>query len=100
MTEGPRDLGTFPVHLGLGGRAESQPAFTGMDWYAAYCARVAADGKEGRLVSLHHFTADWDSWEMHPAGDEVVVCLSGKMTLVQEQSDGTIHRETIGPAST
>ena len=26
---------------------------------------------------------------MHPHGDEVVVCLSGAITLVQEMADGT-----------
>jgi mannose-6-phosphate isomerase-like protein (cupin superfamily) len=92
-----RDLRTFPVHLGLGARAEAQPAFTGMDWYAAYAARVASDGAEGRLVSLHEFSADWDMWEMHPAGDELVVCLSGRITLIRELADGTHHAETIGP---
>lgn len=59
-----RDLGTYPAHLGSGGRAETQPAFTGMDWYEAYALRTAADGRDGRLV----FTSDWNSWEMHPAG--------------------------------
>lgn len=48
-----RDLRTHPLHLGLGARAEGQPAFAGMDWYEAYARRTAGDGAEGRLVSLH-----------------------------------------------
>lgn len=82
-------LRTNPIHLGLGARAEAQPAFTGMEWYEAYAARTAADGAEGRLVSLHDFAASWASWEMHPSGEEVVVCLSGEMTLVQELEGGS-----------
>ena len=50
---------------------------------------VAADGPEGRLVSAYRFAEDWDSWERHPAGDEVVICLDGRMTLHQEKADGS-----------
>lgn len=96
MTGAAHDLRTYPAHLGLGARAEAQPAFTGMDWYAAYAQRAAADGREGRLVSMHDFTGNWDSWEMHPAGDELVICTSGEMTLIQELPDGSCRSEVIG----
>lgn len=95
MTRRVHDLRQHPVHLGLGATAQAQPPFTGMAWYADYARRVAADGSEGRLVSLHDFTDDWDSWEMHPAGDELVVCFSGEMTLIQETPDGAFHSETL-----
>lgn len=36
------------------------------------------------LVSCHSFSADWSSWEMHPAGDEVVCLLSGRAKMVLE----------------
>lgn len=89
------DLRACPIHLGLGARALAQPPFTGMEWYEAYAARTAADGAEGRLVSLYDFTESWTSWEMHPAGDEVVVCLSGEMTLIQESPDGAFHSQPL-----
>lgn len=89
MSEFCHDLRKQPVHLGLGARAEAQPAFSGMDWYEAYAARTAADGAEGRLVALHDFSEDWTSWEVHPAGDEVVACLAGELTLLQELEDGS-----------
>ena len=86
-----------PLHLGLGARAIAQPAFTGaMDWYTDYSERHMADGAEGRLVGMHTFTQDWTSWEMHPAGDEVVLCLAGEMTLHQEFPDGRCEAVTIG----
>lgn len=88
---------TTPLHLGLGARAEVQPDFTGMAWYADYSDRTAADGAEGRLVTMSRFTESWTSWEMHPAGDEVVICLSGEMTLHQELADGGRSVVTIGP---
>ena len=92
-----RSLETFPLHLGLGAIAVPQPEFTGMEWYEAYGARHGADGAEGRLVSMHSFDASWESWEMHPAGDEVVVCTSGEIILVQELRDGSQTRITLGP---
>jgi homogentisate 1,2-dioxygenase len=82
-------LERFPLHLGLGARAVSQPEFTGMEWYAAYVERNAADGSEGRLVSHYSFSESWTSWERHPAGEEVVICTAGEITLFQEFPDGT-----------
>ncbi len=92
-----RSLFAFPIHLGLGATALSQPAFTGLDWYEAYGNRVAADGVEGRLVSLYRFTEGWDSWEMHPPGHEVVICTGSSITLQREFPDGTTDRVTLGP---
>ncbi len=34
------------------------------------------------LISEFEFTEDWPTWEQHPAGDEIVVLLSGKAELV------------------
>lgn len=89
-------LFTTPIHLGLGARAEIQPDFTGMEWYAEYSRRAEADGAEGRLVSLYRFTEDWTSWEQHPAGDEVVVCVAGTLRLHQELSNGETKTLTLG----
>ena len=83
------------VHLGLGATAVPQPPFDGMEWYQAYGNRHAADGREGRLVSQHTFTDGWPTWEMHPLGDEVVVCTSGEMVLRQEFPDGRQEEVTL-----
>lgn len=91
----PLSLERFPLHLGLGARAESQLEFTGMEWYVAYAERNAEDGAEGRLVSQYSFTESWTSWEMHPAGDEVVICIAGEITLIQELPDGTASSVTL-----
>jgi len=84
-------LESFPLHLGLGAQAVPQPEFTGMEWYDAYVERNAADGNEGRLVSLFSFSESWTNWERHPAGDEAVICTAGEMTLIQELPDG-VHK--------
>ena len=45
------DIFVYPLHLGLGATAASEPEFTGeMSWYDAYLERHRADGLEGRLV--------------------------------------------------
>jgi len=84
------------IHLGLGASADPQPPFTGMDWYEAYGKRADGDGAEARLVSQHCFTKSWDVWEMHPEGAEVVICLEGSLTLIQEV-DGEHVPTTLGP---
>ena len=86
-----------PLHLGLGATAIMQPHFTGIDWYRGYGERHGHDGAEGRLVSMHCFSESWESWEMHPLGDEVVLCLAGQITLHQQHSDGAVASVTIGP---
>jgi mannose-6-phosphate isomerase-like protein (cupin superfamily) len=85
MPDAPFDLARFPVHLGLGATVTSLPEFDGSPvWYERYGNAHADDGAEGRLVSLHTFTESWGSWEMHPAGAELVVCVEGRITLHQE----------------
>lgn len=88
-------LADYPIHLGRGARAIPQPAFTGMDWYEAYGTRHDDDGAAGRLISLHRFTESWDSWEMHPHGDEVVFCTAGSIALIQELPDGNLAQLTL-----
>ncbi|HYF46873.1 MAG TPA: cupin domain-containing protein [Acidimicrobiales bacterium] len=84
------ELSRFPVHLGRGARVVPLPEMDGsMAWFERYAAEHAADGDEGRLVTMFSFTEPWDSWEVHPHGEELVLCVSGSMTLHQELADGT-----------
>ena len=85
------------IHLGVGATAIPQPTYTDGSWYEGYGERHDGDGAAGRLVSMYIFTADWSEWEMHPAGDEMVLCTAGRMTLHQEFKDGTTATVTIGP---
>lgn len=86
-----KTLDRFPVHLGRGGTMISEPEFgRDMSWYMDYGTRHADDGADGRLVGLYSFTENWGSWERHPAGGELVYCISGAMTLYQEMADGSV----------
>jgi quercetin dioxygenase-like cupin family protein len=91
-----RDISRFPIHLGRGATAVAEPEFTGVEWYAAYMARHASDGTEGRVVLMYSFDAPWTSWEVHPNGHEVVICTAGEIALVQEIG-GKHVRTTLRP---
>lgn len=85
------NLEQHPIHLGLGATADVEPTFTGeLSWYEGYAARHAKDAAEGRLVSMYSFTEPWTSWEMHPNGAEVVLCIAGSMTLYQQRGNGRV----------
>lgn len=88
-------LDTQPIHLGLGATAIVEPAFTGNDWYEAYAARHEGDGVEGRVVMQYHFSESWGMWEVHPLGAEVVLCVDGRVTLIQQGDDGSETRVTL-----
>ncbi|MFE6398073.1 cupin domain-containing protein [Streptomyces alboflavus] len=91
------DLRTTPVHLGLGSRAKPVEGFA---WepevLQAYSAAVASDGAEGRIVTIFDGDGPDDQWERHPAGDELIVCLSGSVTVTREV-DGVPDRVVLGP---
>ena|SRR5579862_8709284 len=58
------------------------------------------DGFRGRiLVSSLGFDADWPTWEIHPAGDEIVCLQSGRATLVLERDGGEKTIELREPGS-
>jgi mannose-6-phosphate isomerase-like protein (cupin superfamily) len=74
------DLLRTYVHLEDGGGAT--PVEVGEDFWARLHDRH--DLNEGRLVCVFHVEqpSDWQHWEMHPAGEEIVALLSGAVDLV------------------
>ena len=85
------------IHLGPTATAIPQPPFTDSACYEAYGARHGSNGLDGQLVTQWEFTADWDSWEMHPHGEEVVICTAGAITLHQQFADGSTASVTLLP---
>ncbi len=91
-------LEQFPIHLGPGGTMETQPEIGhDMSWFMDYGQRSSADGADGRLVCVLNFGEDWTSWERHPAGGELVYCLSGRMIVHQEMADGQVVTTQLLP---
>jgi len=56
------------------------------------------DFKGHTLLSCHEFSEPWSSWERHPAGDEIVLLLSGRTDFRLETPAGeeTLHLEEPG----
>lgn len=50
------------------------------------------------LVSEHEFKSAWPTWEMHPAGDELVYLLEGDVDFVLwvESKEQTVHVDRPG----
>jgi mannose-6-phosphate isomerase-like protein (cupin superfamily) len=96
-TTEPIDLTTTPIHLGLGATAS---VIDGFSWdpavLVAYGQAAADDGIEGRMVMIFDGDESWTSWERHPVGEEVVICLSGHATAICER-DGEEVRFELTP---
>ena len=54
----------------------------------------------GRLLGATAQTKDWSHWEMHPAGDEILILMSGAFGLQIERADGTIETIEMRAGST
>jgi len=57
--------------------------------------KVEAVTQGGWLVSRFTHGADWPHWEMHPHGDEVLICVSGAMRFDLEHADGTVEEVSL-----
>ena len=85
MSDGPFDLSRTFVHLGLGATATLLPDFAwSPEYLESYRARFADDGKDGRLVCVVAQDTTWVDWERHPAGEEVVFLISGRVDVVRD----------------
>lgn len=71
---------------------DSARAMEGGDrFWAAIQERRDLD--EGRLMGVTGQSADWVHWERHPAGEEILTLLSGKMELILDMEGG--ERRTV-----
>lgn len=97
METRPFTLSETPLHLGVGAVAVPLEGFSwSPEYLGAYDERYAHEAGEGRLVTWFDMTEDWTSWEAHPAGEEVVICFSGRFRLHQELEGETATVE-VGP---
>jgi len=71
------DPATTYVHLGTGTEVALVPVDPG--FWATVGQRD--DLQQGRLITCFEQGGDWDVWERHPAGDEVIYVLGGSCTF-------------------
>ncbi len=74
------------VHLRDGG--VMSPITVDAQFWSALAGGQLPALDQGRLLSCYRFDADWSSWEMHPAGDELVMLLDGRAEFLLEQANG------------
>jgi mannose-6-phosphate isomerase-like protein (cupin superfamily) len=86
------DARTTYVHLAEGPEVRLLPVTD--DFWATIGERT--DLQRGRLVTSFDQVEDWDVWEMHPGGDEVVCVVAGALTVHLEQVDG-VESLDLGP---
>jgi len=77
----PFALGKNFIHLADAGGATPVPV--GPDFWERIAER--RDLHEGRLLTFFHLGPGNMHWEMHPAGDEILIMVSGKTAIVLEE---------------
>lgn len=92
ITQPAFDLRTTYVHLEDGGAARHIPVAE--DFWAKIGERT--DLHTGRLVTSFRMTDDWNHWEMHPAGDELIVLVSGRVEFRLQGAEGERTVEVRG----
>ena len=83
------------LHVRDGGDASALPVSEA--FWEALGAGKHPELDEGRLLSAFSFSEPWTTWERHPAGEELVMLLSGAATLLLEEADGVRAIELAAP---
>lgn len=94
MSDSPYQLESDAIHLGGPRSAIPIPAFN--NGYDRYMAAHCTEAEPGRLVGMHESKEDWPVWEIHPAGDEIVIVTKGRAEFLQE-INGEVKRTVVGP---
>jgi mannose-6-phosphate isomerase-like protein (cupin superfamily) len=74
------DLETTYLSLDGQGAVASHPV--GPDFWATIDRNPDI---KGTLITAFEGETDWPHWEMHPAGDEILLLLDGRLTLLVEE---------------
>ncbi len=93
-------LTNTPVHFAAGGGATTIGDFTfDPAGFGAYISALTTGEDPGRLVFVEHSAEPWGMWECHPAGDEMVIVISGVAEFIQEVDGAVVRtRATAGQA--
>lgn len=92
-----KDILSTYLHFQDGGRADTVPVSESFWKEMAEGMHPRLD--QGRLMSAFTFSEAWPVWERHPAGEELVMLLSGAATLVLEESGQERTVELSAPGS-
>ena len=84
MTKAIGPFQAVDTYLHLGPDGAAVPLDVGESFWEKLGSGGFAHLGPGRLLSTYDFSENWSSWEMHPAGEEIVVLISGEMEFVLE----------------
>jgi mannose-6-phosphate isomerase-like protein (cupin superfamily) len=84
------------TYLGLDGAGQVTPLPVGPQFWRTIQTNPHASGT---LVTVSTGEGDWPHWEMHPAGDEVLVLLEGRARVVFERA-GAVETHDLTPGAT
>lgn len=92
-----RDILSTYVHFRHDDRADEVPVS------AAFWSELASGQREelnqGRLMTAFAFSEPWSSWERHPAGEELVMLISGSARVVLDEPGGKREVELYTPGA-
>ncbi|WP_028102038.1 cupin domain-containing protein [Pseudoduganella violaceinigra] len=86
-----KPIGPFQAvdtYLHLGPEGSAVPLEVNASFWDDLTSGAFAHLGPGRLVSTYDFNEDWGGWERHPAGEEVVLLLTGALEFVLETEAG------------
>ncbi|HRH41717.1 MAG TPA: cupin domain-containing protein [Pyrinomonadaceae bacterium] len=83
MTTSP--LSDFTENYASLGKNGEINIFTGGNDFWSLSAEKLNEIGENWLITEFYFEEDWQTWEMHPHGEEIVYLLSGSMDLILER---------------
>jgi mannose-6-phosphate isomerase-like protein (cupin superfamily) len=78
-----KDILSTYLHVQDGGKTDAIPVSESFWEELAQGKHSGLD--QGRLMSAFTFSEPWSTWERHPAGEELVMLLSGAATVVLEE---------------
>jgi len=85
MTTATKGFDLATTYLALADGPDARRVEVGPDFWQTIDQR---DDLAERLVAIFAYDADWNSWEVHPDGDEIVVLLAGAVDLVLDLPGG------------
>ena len=92
-----KDILSTYLHFQDGGRADAIPVSEA--FWEELAAGKHPQLEQGRLMTAFTFAEPWSTWERHPAGEELVMLLSGSATLVLDESGQERSIELTNPGA-
>ena len=96
MSTGEDIVQTY-LHFRDDGRADPVPVSE--SFWSELSAGKLPQLNRGRLMTAFAFSEPWKVWERHPAGEELVMLLSGAATVVLEENGGERAIELTAPGA-